>query len=81
MGFGNYIDIKHNYGFSTRYAHLSRIYVNKGVDVVRGQLIAAMGSTGLSTGPHLHYEVRIGTQVVDPSKYLSFSSNLFEKAE
>jgi murein DD-endopeptidase MepM/ murein hydrolase activator NlpD len=79
LGYGNYIDLKHNYGFSTRYGHLSRAYVTKGQDVVRGQVIAAMGATGLATGPHLHYEVRIGTEVVDPTKYLSFSSNLFDK--
>ncbi len=81
LGYGNYIDLKHNYGFSTRYGHLSRAYVVKGQDVVRGQVIAAMGATGLATGPHLHYEVRIGTEVVDPTKYLSFSSNLFDNKE
>lgn len=80
LGYGNYIDIKHNYGFSTRFGHLSRSYVTKGQDVVRGQVIAALGASGLATGPHVHYEVRIGTQVVDPTKYLSFSSNLFDKA-
>jgi murein DD-endopeptidase MepM/ murein hydrolase activator NlpD len=79
LGYGHYVDIKHNYGFSTRYGHLSRSYVTKGQDVVRGQVIAALGASGLATGPHLHYEVRIGTEVVDPSKYLNFSSNLFDK--
>lgn len=79
LGYGHYVDLKHNYGFSTKYGHLARSYVTKGQDVVRGQVIAALGSSGLSTGPHLHYEVRIGTQVVDPTKYLSFSSTLFDK--
>jgi murein DD-endopeptidase MepM/ murein hydrolase activator NlpD len=79
LGYGHYVDLKHNYGFSTRYGHLSRSYVTKGQDVVRGQIIAAMGASGLATGPHLHYEVRIGTEVVDPTKYLSFSSTLFDK--
>ncbi len=79
LGYGHYVDLKHNYGFSTRYGHLSRSYVSKGQDVVRGQIIAAMGASGLATGPHLHYEVRIGTEVVDPTKYLSFSSTLFDK--
>lgn len=79
LGYGHYVDLKHNYGFSTRYGHLSRSFVTKGQDVVRGQVIAALGASGLATGPHLHYEVRIGTQVVDPGKYLSFSSNLFDK--
>ncbi|NNM53118.1 MAG: M23 family metallopeptidase [Spirochaetales bacterium] len=77
--YGNYIILKHNYGFSTRYAHLSRIYVTKGQDVSRGQVIGAIGSTGLSTGPHLHYEVMIGTQVVDPTKYLTISSQSFDE--
>ena len=81
LGYGHYIDLKHNYGFSTRYGHLSRSYVTKGQDVVRGQIIAAMGASGLATGPHLHYEVRIGTEVVDPTKYLSFSSTLFDNKD
>ena len=79
LGYGHYIDLKHDYGFSTRYGHLSRTYVTKGQDVVRGQVIAAMGQSGLATGPHLHYEVRIGTEVVDPTKYLSFSSTVLDK--
>jgi len=79
LGYGHYVDLKHNYGFSTRYGHLARSYVSKGQDVVRGQVIAALGASGLATGPHLHYEVRIGTEVVDPTKYLSFSSTLFDK--
>ena len=75
-GFGNFVDIRHKYGFSTRYAHMSRTYVTKGQDVLRGQVIGAMGSTGLSTGPHVHYEVWIGTQLVDPEKYLNISSDI-----
>lgn len=76
LGYGNYVDIRHNYGFSTKYAHMQRVYVVKGQTVARGQVIGTMGSTGLSTGPHLHYEVLIGTQVVDPVKYLNISSEL-----
>ena len=53
--------------------------MTKGQVVVRGQVIAALGQTGLATGPHLHYEVRIGTEVVDPTKYLSFSTTLLDK--
>lgn len=78
LGYGHYIDLKHNYGFLTKYGHLLRAYVRRGQDVVRGQVIGALGSSGLSTGPHLHYEVRIGNQVVDPTKYLSFSSRLLD---
>jgi len=75
-GYGHYVELKHDYGFSTKFGHLHRSYVTKGQEVVRGQVIAALGSSGLSTGPHVHYEVRIGTQVVDPTKYLSLSSSL-----
>ncbi|MFQ3620622.1 MAG: M23 family metallopeptidase [Spirochaetales bacterium] len=74
LGFGNYIIIRHKYGFYTRYAHLQRVLVSKGQDVAQGQVIGTMGNTGLSTGPHLHYEVRIGAEVVDPEKYLNITS-------
>ncbi len=76
LGYGHYVDIKHNYGFLTKYGHLQRSYVTKGQEILRGQVVGTLGSSGLSTGPHLHYEVRIGNQVVDPTKYLSFSSSL-----
>jgi murein DD-endopeptidase MepM/ murein hydrolase activator NlpD len=79
LGYGNYIDIKHKYGFSTKYGHLAKSYVARGQEVVRGQVIAAMGATGLATGPHLHYEIRIGDEVVDPTKYLSFSTTLLDQ--
>lgn len=79
LGFGNYIIIKHKYGFYTRYAHMQRIDVTQGQTVQRGQMIGTMGSTGLSTGAHVHYEVRIGSQVVDPAKYLSISSDILKK--
>ena len=69
-GFGNYIVIDHDYGFSTKYAHFERLYVDEGDTVTQGQVIGTMGSTGLSTGPHLHYEVRIGSEVVDPMYFI-----------
>jgi len=71
LGFGNYFIIRHNYGFLTKYAHLSDVYVNEGDVVTQGQIVGTMGSTGLSTGPHLHFEIRIGSQVVDPEKFLN----------
>ena len=74
-GYGNYIVIKHKYGFYTRYAHMDKVYVKEGQNVEQGEVIGTLGSTGLSTGPHLHYEVRIGTQVVDPQRYLDFNSS------
>ena len=72
-GYGNYLVIRHKYGFYTKYAHLQRIYVTAGQEVSQGDVIGTMGNTGLSTGPHLHYEVRIGAQVVDPTKYLNMT--------
>lgn len=74
MGFGNYVVIRHKYGFYTKYAHLQRILVTRGQEVQQGEVIGTMGNTGLSTGPHIHYEVRVGSEVVDPAKYLNISS-------
>ena len=74
-GYGNYIVIKHKYGFYTRYAHMDKVYVKEGQNVQQGEVIGTLGNTGLSTGPHLHYEVRIGSQVVDPQRYLDFNSS------
>lgn len=76
MGFGNYILIRHSYGFATKYAHLDNVYVEEGDSVTQGQKIGTMGNTGLSTGPHLHFEVRIGSQVVDPERFLNVQTNL-----
>lgn len=56
-GYGNMVDIDHGYGFVTRYAHMSKIIVKKGQKIKRGDVIGEVGSTGTSTGPHLHYEV------------------------
>ena len=76
MGFGNYIVIRHAYGFATKYAHLDNVYVEEGDVVTQGQKVGTMGNTGLSTGPHLHFEVRIGAQVVDPERFLNVQANL-----
>ena len=80
MGLGHSIMIRHKYGFFTRYGHMDRIIVNKGDEVRRGQVIGYMGSSGLSTGPHLHYEVRIGTGVVDPVIFLNIQSPLIQQS-
>ncbi len=73
-GFGNYIVLQHKYGFKTRYAHLQRQLVSVGQQISQGEIIGTMGSTGFSTGPHLHYEVTIGTQLVDPFKFLNMAN-------
>jgi murein DD-endopeptidase MepM/ murein hydrolase activator NlpD len=70
---GIFVVIRHKYGFVTRYGHLSRATVQAGQNVQRGDLLGYMGSTGLSTGPHIHYEVRIAEQLVEPRQFLSIS--------
>ena len=68
--YGNYIQIEHGGELETRYAHLSGYAVSAGEQVRKGQLIGYVGSTGRSTGPHLHYEVRVAGQAVDPTPYM-----------
>lgn len=69
-GHGNMVLIEHGHGFSTFYGHNSRLMVKAGHRVRRGQLIAYSGNTGLSTGPHLHYGVRLNGEWVDPRNYI-----------
>jgi murein DD-endopeptidase MepM/ murein hydrolase activator NlpD len=64
------VEIEHKNGLSTRYAHLSSIDVKVGQVVKIGQIVGRIGSTGRSTGPHLHYETRVDGEAVDPQKYL-----------
>ncbi len=65
--YGNFVRLRHQGNLGTGYAHMSRIAVNRGEQVRRGQVIGYVGSTGLSTGPHLHYEMYRGSQKIDPS--------------
>ncbi len=68
--YGYMIDIDHGGGFTTRYAHCSELYVSVGEKVYQGKIIAAVGTTGVSTGPHLHFEVRKYGSVVNPAAYI-----------
>lgn len=78
-GYGKLIKINHKYGFETRYGHLSKILVRHGEQVKRGQKIAEVGSTGLSTAPHLHYEVRLHNNPINPRAYYFDDNILNEK--
>jgi murein DD-endopeptidase MepM/ murein hydrolase activator NlpD len=69
-GYGNTFEIDHGNGIVTRFAHCSRILVRNGQVVSRGQVIAAVGNTGLTVGPHLHYEVHVNGKPVDPLRYV-----------
>ncbi|MGN1085459.1 MAG: murein hydrolase activator EnvC family protein [Porcipelethomonas sp.] len=69
-GYGNYIVIDHGNGISTLYGHCADVYVSVGQSVSRGEAIGSVGSTGYSTGFHLHFEVRVGGSTVDPTSYL-----------
>ena len=68
--FGKLVTIDHGYGYRTRYGHMSKIYVKNGQRVKRGDTVGAVGSTGRSTGPHLHYEVKVRGLPVNPKTYL-----------
>jgi murein DD-endopeptidase MepM/ murein hydrolase activator NlpD len=69
-GYGNVVEISHGNGLATRFGHLSAINVKVGQLVRIGEIVGQIGSTGLSTGPHLHYETRVNGQPVDPQKFL-----------
>jgi murein DD-endopeptidase MepM/ murein hydrolase activator NlpD len=77
-GYGNLIEIDHGRGIATRYGHLSQVLVSAGDHIARGQLIARMGSTGRSTGSHLHYEVRIDGRPVNPIPFMKSTDYLVE---
>jgi len=72
QGYGKMVVLQHGFGISTIYGHLSDILVREGMQVRRGEMIGRMGSTGRSTGPHVHYEVRVFGVPTDPKKYFLF---------
>jgi len=75
-GYGNLVELDHGHGIMTRYGHLSSFVVAAGQHVHRGEMIAHMGSTGRSTGTHLHYEVRIDGTAVNPMPFLQSTDYL-----
>jgi len=76
-GYGRLVKIKHDFGVETRYAHLSQIRVEVGQRVSRGERIGDMGNSGRSTGTHLHYEVRLGGDAVNPMTFIKAAKNVF----
>ena len=79
-GYGNVVDISHGNGLLTRYAHMSKTMAKVGQEVAAGDTIGAIGSTGRSTGPHLHFEVRINNRVVNPRPFLEKAPDVLEEA-
>ena len=76
-GYGRLIKVQHEFGIETRFAHLSKIRVEKGQRVSRGDQIGDMGNSGLSTGPHVHYEVRVNGKATNPMTYIKAANNVF----
>ena len=75
-GYGNMVDVDHGNGVVTRYGHLSAITVKVGDTVAAGGRIGRVGSTGRSTGPHLHYEIRVGGEPIDPMRFLTVGKEM-----
>ena len=79
IGYGNYVLVRHKYGFRTRYSHLSNIYVEEGQDLLQNDIIGTLGNTGISTGPHLDFQIILGTDVIDPAQFLKISRQQFRR--
>ncbi|WP_416379130.1 M23 family metallopeptidase [Altererythrobacter sp. H2] len=79
-GYGNTVEISHGNGMMTRYAHMSRFAARTGQKVAAGDQIGGIGNTGRSTGPHLHFEVRINDRAVNPRPFLEMAPNVLEEA-
>lgn len=73
-GFGWYIEIDHPYGFRTKYTHMNSIDVQRGQVVSQGDRIGTLGSSGTATGPHLHFEIQLGNELIDPAYFLKLST-------
>ncbi|MGN6517073.1 MAG: peptidoglycan DD-metalloendopeptidase family protein [Rhizomicrobium sp.] len=77
-GYGNMVEIDHGYGIHTRYGHMSAILVHVGQKVAKGAIVGRLGSTGRSTGPHVHYEVWLADVVRNPSRFIEAGRNVFK---
>ena len=75
-GYGIMVEIDHGNGLATRYAHMSEVLVEEGQEVAKGAVLGRIGSSGRSTGPHLHYEVRVDGEPVDPERFLRAGAEL-----
>jgi murein DD-endopeptidase MepM/ murein hydrolase activator NlpD len=75
-GYGNMVEVRHKSGIVTRYGHMNSIYVRQGDSIDAGSVLGEVGNTGRSTGPHLHYEVRIDGNPVDPARYLNIGRKI-----
>jgi len=80
-GYGKEIVIEHGFGYTTRYGHLHSILVHKGQKIQRGMIVGTLGDTGKSTGPHLHYEVRLNNRTLNPKHYYAEDLTAKEYAE
>src|SRR5262249_32269702 len=78
-GYGNMVEIDHGYGIHTRYGHLSAILVGVGSKVSKGAPVGRLGSTGRSTGPHVHYEVWLADVVRDPSRFIQAGRHVLQQ--
>ena len=78
-GYGNFVEVSHLNGYVTRYAHNNRNLVKKGDLVKKGQIIAKMGSTGHSTGPHVHLEVLKNNKHINPNKFIHYRDKFSKK--
>jgi murein DD-endopeptidase MepM/ murein hydrolase activator NlpD len=79
--YGNLVEVAHGFGLRTRYGHLSRVSVARGDRIEAGQTIGLVGSTGRSTGPHLHYEILFQQANLDPLKFLEVSRHVLANVQ
>lgn len=79
-GYGKFVELDHGFNWSTKYAHMHRIYVRKGQHVKKGDIIGEVGSTGVANGPHLHFEMVYFSNVVNPRSYFAALDNIEKPA-